>query len=308
MNTKKVNWLFLWIVIAHFGVVGMLLLLPQPRELPILFNLSIGQLIIIVPTLLFVFGKKIKLNTLMSFKKIRFSTILLIVVFTYLIMPLTSLLNAISMLFSDNIVQQISGDIVELPFILSWLFVGVIGPFCEEFVFRGVVFGGYQKDISTKKAIFVSAILFGLMHLNFNQAPYAIVIGIVLVLLRIVTKSMWGPLIFHIIFNSHSIILLYFVSKSSLFENIENTTVTVDTLIPTICILAVVSLVTTALAIGLLLFIKRREESEAGEGTGKEVGKKAEDLVSEPTRAKILTIPLCVAIGICLLFMVYTLF
>ena len=59
-------------------------------------------------------------------------------------------------------------------------FVGILAPVCEEVVFRGAIFGGMKKEGNIFKAVMVSGLLFGLLHMNINQASYAFVIGILL--------------------------------------------------------------------------------------------------------------------------------
>ena len=102
----------------------------------------------------------------------------MIILYTFLMGPLTTLLNAISMLFVDNAVVSISGGVLNLPFLLTFFLMAVFGPVCEELCFRGVVYRGYLKSGNVVGAVLLSSLLFGLMHMNFNQAPYAFAIGV----------------------------------------------------------------------------------------------------------------------------------
>ena len=55
----------------------------------------------------------------------------MVLLFTFLIMPMSTALNAISMLFVDNTVNAISGDVLQMPFPVMLFMIGIFGPFCE---------------------------------------------------------------------------------------------------------------------------------------------------------------------------------
>ena len=41
---------------------------------------------------------------------------------------------------------SISGEVLNLPFLLTFFLMAVFGPVCEELCFRGVVYRGYLKS------------------------------------------------------------------------------------------------------------------------------------------------------------------
>ena len=55
-------------------------------------------------------------------------------------------------------------------------------------------------------AIFVSAFLFGILHGNFIQIPFAFVVGIGLGIATVMTNSLWPAIIAHFINNSYAIL------------------------------------------------------------------------------------------------------
>ena len=81
-------------------------------------------------------------------------------------------------------------------FCLSFLATCVFPAFIEEFVFRGLLMGSLRK-FGDGFAIFVSAILFGLAHGNFEQIPFAFLVGIVLGFLVTQTGSLWVGIAVH---------------------------------------------------------------------------------------------------------------
>lgn len=261
MNSKKANRLFLSVVLLHFALIAVLIAGSQFFSLEIIGNLLASQMVILVPALIVIlFGKeKIKLCEL-GFCKIKISTAFLVVVYTLLCMPLVTVVNAISMLFVDNTVAALSSDILAVPFPVALFMIAIFGPFSEEFVFRGIIFNSYRKDGNALGAILLSALVFGFMHMNLNQAAYAFVIGIALAFVMIATGSIWSSVIMHFIINAQSVCLMYiteFLMPGSMAA--ESAAITNEELLMTIGVYSIIAAVTTVLAICLLVFIAERE-------------------------------------------------
>lgn len=210
MKSKKTNWLFLTIILVHIAVVFLIYMGRDKIEFDMITNCLVSEGIIIGPSILFLLPMKERFNEALGFRKIKISTIFMIILFTVLIMPLVTVLNALSMFFADNAVASMQGDILDVSFPVMWLLIGVYGPFCEEFVFRGILYRGYKTTGRMLGAVLLSSLAFGLMHMNFNQAVYAFGIGIFLSMLVEVTGSLWSSAFCHMIFNSFSVCMMYF--------------------------------------------------------------------------------------------------
>lgn len=261
MNSKKANRLFLSVIILHFVLVIVLIVSSQFFSLGIFENLLVSQMIVLLPALVSLFGKKEKVKFCeLGFRKIKISTVFLVILFTLLCMPLVTVVNAISMLFVDNTVISMSMDVLEMPFMKMFLMMAIVGPLSEEFVFRGVIFGGYRKDGNVMGAILLSALVFGFMHMNFNQAGYAFVLGVALAFLKVATRSLLAPMIMHFMVNAQTVILMYiteYLSPGSYQQ--QNSVITKNELLMTIGIYSVIAAVTTTLAVCLLINISDRE-------------------------------------------------
>lgn len=236
-------------------------------DIGIVTNLLLSQMILVIPVLLFalVSWRKTqtgRFNEMLGFHKIKISSFFMILLFTYLMMPLTTVLNAISMLFVDNAVDSISGDVLMMPFPVMLFMIGMFGPFCEEFVFRGVIFRGYKNSGSVFWSIIWSALLFGLMHLNFNQAAYAIAIGVLFGLLVEATGSLWSSVIAHMVFNSHQVCLMYLSEyfPSDLVAN--EAELTQELLISAIGPYLIIAAVATPLAVCVLVWLSKNEKRD----------------------------------------------
>lgn len=85
---------------------------------------------------------------------------------------------------------------------LAIIYVCIIGPFCEEFVMRGIVLGGLLKKYSPKVSILISAVLFALMHMNEAQFFTAFIMGLLLGAVYVKYKSLILCMIIHCVNNS----------------------------------------------------------------------------------------------------------
>ncbi len=262
MKSKKVNWLFLVIILVHIAVVMLLNWAGDRINFGIITNLLMSQAIIIVPAFLFLLPMERRFNEALGFHKIRISTCFMIVLFTLLVMPLVTVLNALSLFFTDNTIAAMQDDIVGVPFGVIWFLIGVYGPFCEEFVFRGILYSGYKRTGKIIGAVLLSALAFGLMHMNFNQALYAFAIGVLLAMLVEVTGSLWASVFCHMIFNSLQVCLMFFsgwLVDTFYGGSMPQTEISNVELMAAMSVYLVIAAVTTPMAICVLAWMAKNE-------------------------------------------------
>lgn len=263
MNSKRVNRIFLAIILLHFLTVILMLVFYPVFQFDIVPNLIFSQLIVLIPALAGVLFSKENLIKLVSFRKIKLSSILMIILFCYLTMPLVTLINAISLLFVDNTVVAMSGDILNVPFGIMLFIIGIFGPFSEELVFRGIIYQGYKKSGTVLRAVLLSSLLFSLMHLNFNQAAYAIVIGAIFALLVEATGSLWSSILCHAVFNSRQVCMMYLYDAiTPELENVNEmqSQMTTDMILLAISVFIIIAAITTTLAVCVLVWIAKNEK------------------------------------------------
>ncbi|MBR3456074.1 MAG: CPBP family intramembrane metalloprotease [Bacteroidaceae bacterium] len=93
--------------------------------------------------------------------------------------------------------------------IIGILAIAIIGPLAEEVVFRGAVCRSLlRKGVPTGLTVLISAMLFGLIHFNPAQIPFAFVMGIVLGYIYCRTGSLVPTIITHILNNSISVFVM----------------------------------------------------------------------------------------------------
>ncbi|MBQ9791549.1 MAG: CPBP family intramembrane metalloprotease [Clostridia bacterium] len=88
------------------------------------------------------------------------------------------------------------------------ILIAVLPAFCEEVLHRGILLQG-TKHSGFKKAIILSALCFGLIHLNISQFFFAFVVGIIIGFVSVVSKNIWTAIIIHFTTNALSVYLDY---------------------------------------------------------------------------------------------------
>ncbi|MDE5891423.1 MAG: hypothetical protein K2H45_00720, partial [Acetatifactor sp.] len=129
MNTKKTNWMFLIIVASHAGLSILAAFTPLMDAVleNMALNVVVSEITIWLPAVLFLLATRTNPVSFCKLKKVHVSTILMTVLFTLLLEPLTTVVNAISMLFVENEVASMSGLITRIPLWGMLLGVAVYG-------------------------------------------------------------------------------------------------------------------------------------------------------------------------------------
>ena len=217
-KARRTNLFFLGMVV--FYLISCFLILPLLPDKLLSNNSSIiiGQSLVIIPTVFYLIFTKGKPLKDIPFKSIGALNIFLLIIFTYCMLPVISLINTISMIFAKNEIAVQLDSMGSNHFLINIFLVALVPALVEEFVFRGIIYGGYRNSI-IKRGILLSGLLFGLFHMNFNQFCYAFFMGIVFALLREGTGSIHSSMIVHFVFNANSVILLKIIDIYTNYVN-----------------------------------------------------------------------------------------
>ena len=118
------------------------------------------------------------------------------------------------MLFPMSTADQMMFDSMMTSGLGSLVTVCLIAPVVEEMLFRGVILRSFLNQYSRSSAIFGSALIFGIAHMNVYQFFAGLGTGIVLGWLYECTQSLWPCILFHASYNS-AITWLYFVDSEA---------------------------------------------------------------------------------------------
>ncbi|MEJ2055711.1 MAG: CPBP family intramembrane metalloprotease, partial [Calditrichaceae bacterium] len=162
----------------------------HPATLGFINLISIGIVILI--------GKKFtdksypEVLPLKKVSAVQFITVLLTAVGLSIV--LSDLDNLIRMLIPmPDFIEKIFSDLLsnESGLLISLFTIVLVAAFSEEFLFRGLFFQGYEERYGSTKAIFYTALMFGLFHMNPWQFSGAVILGAVYAWWFVLTRNLW---------------------------------------------------------------------------------------------------------------------
>ncbi len=177
-------------------------------------------------SLFFIYNKKAKINWVKSLNiksKVSVVNIVLCVVIAFIctfgFTDIVNLFDAVLGELGFKIQSDLPLNINNIGICLAMLFaMAVLPAIFEELLFRGVIFNGL-KDYNKWWAIFGSAILFSLMHLNVEQTIYPFIVGTILSFVMLKTNNIIYPMIIHFLNNAIVIVVTYISTVNNLEQS-----------------------------------------------------------------------------------------
>ena len=129
--------------------------------------------------------------------------------------PLVERLFPISSTLKESLGKLMGGSHSLAVVLVVFAFFPAI---CEEFAFRGFILSGLEQQHRTRSAILLSALMFGFLHVLlslFQQLFNATLLGIVLGLLAVRSRSIVPGIVFHFLNNALAVSLSFLVSSLS---------------------------------------------------------------------------------------------
>lgn len=212
MTEMKIKWgnrILCLTIVLMLGIQFLMMFMGIYDTMTIVMG---SQLFVLLVPLI---GSKIcgvKLRETFRIRSIRPVSLVFIFLIAFCSFPIISLLNVLSMFFVENEVAGVAMDMYPHGLFLSMLVMAAMPAVGEEVLMRGVIYRSYQRK-SPIFALFASAVIFGLIHMNFNQMPYAIFLGIIMVLLIEATDSILSSMFLHFLINGFSTMAGYFTAN-----------------------------------------------------------------------------------------------
>lgn len=85
--------------------------------------------------------------------------------------------------------------------VIVFLVVVLVAPFCEEVVYRGMLWGALERRWGRWAALVVSTIVFALAHLEFTRFPLLLVVAIPIGLARLYSGGLLASIVAHQVTN-----------------------------------------------------------------------------------------------------------
>ena len=227
-GTQYLFMMAVWVVLGLIlGVTGLM------RHFNYYSSSMLAELEFLIPVVVLLFIDKFEVMRGTRMKVIGIRTILWTILFTILILPVTYYLNMVSQLFVPNAVNEtvsyfattVGQDIWAKPLWLNILYIAILPPVIEEFIFRGALFQGF-RNCGLFKTAFFTALMFGLAHGNLNQFMYAFAVGMFLAYLVEASGSVYATMLAHSLINGSTIVIMYL--ERHLPENITSAMVEVE--------------------------------------------------------------------------------
>lgn len=166
------------------------------------WSLLISDIVIVILLMLL---KKVNLKTGFSWNKCKAKYIPYVIISCALSIIGLDFINEIINL--PNIVEVEMSNMAHSA--VGIIDIAVVGPICEEIMFREGICGGLLRSGAKPwTAILVSAALFGIIHINPAQVPFAMAVGVMLAILYYKTNSLIPPTIIHIMNNTFAVLLM----------------------------------------------------------------------------------------------------
>lgn len=156
-------------------------------------------------------AKKIGLHRLLTWKDIGLA---LIGAVFYVILTVCLSYGAQAIIPGFDVSQTqdvgVSGKLYSLNLAIAFIVLVVIVPFCEETIFRGMLYGKLrQSNMSAAVSTIVVSLLFAIAHGQWNVGVDVFALSLVLCVLREKTGSVWAGFILHSIKNCVAFYVLY---------------------------------------------------------------------------------------------------
>lgn len=213
---RRIN-IFIPVLFISYVVMSMLIgtiIGVTGINLPLWVNYILGEVLIVLPAVVYVILFKINIIKCMPYRKLKVTDGVLSLLIGYALIPLILFVSNLTTLFSTNYLQDSMSELTSYPFLVQLFLIAVVPAVVEEFVFRGLIYHSYRKNGILGAAV-LSAVVFGFMHLNINQLSYALIMGVVFALMVEVTGSMYSAMLAHFAVNSYSITMLKLLAMVS---------------------------------------------------------------------------------------------
>jgi membrane protease YdiL (CAAX protease family) len=166
---------------------------------------------ILLPLLVFVIKNKIDIKNTFRLNPIPIKTLAYTIIIAFCAWLVGQYVTIIAYHIYSILFGEPTNDIgylIPKNWAVGIFFIALTPAVIEELVFRGVVLKAYENR-GTIKAIFFSAFLFSILHLDILRVPGPLIIGIVSGYLVIKTNSIIPGMVIHFLFNGISIAGFY---------------------------------------------------------------------------------------------------
>ncbi|MEG1886796.1 MAG: type II CAAX endopeptidase family protein [Oscillospiraceae bacterium] len=196
------------------ALMGNELMLVTDNNIIIAASSVISVILMTIPFIILTKSSNISLSSAVSLKKVSYGLLFALVAIAF---GFNAIGNIATNLFASAMGAvgitpvappfDLSNDL--MGFLLSIVCIGVFPALVEEFAFRGVILSILKKRFSPTSSIIISAVVFGLVHGNLVQIPFALLMGLAFGYITVYSGSLWPAIIAHFLNNTMSCVMDY---------------------------------------------------------------------------------------------------
>ncbi len=226
---EAVSWILQYILLFILMLLGKTEILSDDG-ITWMLQIALSSLVFTIPFIIMARPMGTSASTCCTFGKPKKDTLVPLLLVGLGVCMLANVLGSMfSSVFSAIGIESTPTDF-ESDILKGWFFpiISILGgailpALVEEFALRGIVLGSLRRFGDTF-AIIVSAAIFGIMHGNLEQIPFAFIIGLYLGFITVKTGSVWAAVLLHLINNGFAFLFSIFASILGGAEIIINST------------------------------------------------------------------------------------
>ena len=184
--------------------------------LSLLFWTTVGNIIVVFVGIMFARIRPINVWKQFGFSKNNLIKLLMWISGGYFcIFVISAMYEFIMKLFGIEIeMQMVTNELQKYKdiksIIIVILIVGIIMPVLEELIFRGILYQALRSKLSIFFSIFISSLIFAVIHINLLYIFPIMIIGIVCAYAFEKTKNILIPIVIHVVNNLFTVIIVIF--------------------------------------------------------------------------------------------------
>ena len=201
---NKTMFFFLLYVITVIIVMTAVMLI-RGLHIESLFSIALTQIIcVFIPFLFYLLFTRQKPNAVLNLAPIGIENTVLVIALTLAFTPFVHFISRLSAFVFFPITISLEGYSIWLVLLVVAVFPSVF----EEIFMRGALYSEFER-LPIKKIALITGLFFGIMHLNFHQAIYTGILGILWAYARYYTRTVLAPVLMHFIHNGLFILLSF---------------------------------------------------------------------------------------------------
>lgn len=176
-------------------------------------------ILILLPPLIYIFYMRFDIKSVLRLNKPTFWNMFLVFWIMLFSIPVVAGINLLNLWVIKSVFGKI--QLPEIPvgedlvgLLVSIFVIAVSAGICEEVLFRGVIMRGFERH-GALKAIVITGLIFGLMHVDFQKLIGTMLLGVLIGFLVYRSNSLYCGIFAHFLNNAFATVTSYYALRTS---------------------------------------------------------------------------------------------